>query len=146
MKKLLLALRLWLVCGGLAHAQPFGLSGQYQDLCCSGTMGNYSTGNAACQFPMQYGGRFIKMTIQNVSLSGGSCTTAPTLQATDGASTVGSTQLASASAQAVGTVTTVNYTPANTFAAGDIIGVEVSTTGGTRVAPIFVACLQVQSI
>ena len=146
-----------LFCGGLAHAQ-FRLTPSFQQLKCgTATYGNnaaatgtqtFTAAQSICAFTMPYGGRLYQMTISNNSLNGGSCTTAPTFEAYIGGSVQAPTQTASASAQALGTVTTVTYstaaTPSPAFTAGQIVGVEISTVGGTCVLPEFSVSLSVQ--
>lgn len=131
----------------MAYAQPFGQPGGYLVLSCEGPFGAASTGQALCQWPMQYGGRVIKLTAQLVSLMGGSCTTAPTIELTDNASVIAPTQALSNTAQALNTVTTVTYNnPPATFAAGDLLGVEASTGGGTCASPTtYMISVQVQT-
>lgn len=143
MKRTLLAVVVWLGLGGAALAQPYGISSIPYLLCSSAAYGNVAASTQSSQFPMLYGGKFLKMTIQNAG--GGSCTTAPTFQAVDGTNAIGSAQAASTTAQAVGTVTTVTFNPGSTFAAGDVIGVQQTGTPGTCTTAIFTVCLQVLS-
>jgi hypothetical protein len=115
MKRLLFALVCcWPLCGGLAHAQ-YGLTPTFLQLNCgTATYGNNASNTGAqtftaaqsiCAFTMPYAGRLYQMTVSNNSLNGGSCTTAPTFEAYIGASVQTPTQIASTTAQGLGTVT-----------------------------------------
>jgi hypothetical protein len=149
--RLLFVIVCWLVCGGLAHAQ-YGLTPSFQQLFCgTNTYGNVTPFTAAqsiCAFTMPFGGRLYQMTVSNNSLNGGSCTTAPTFEAYIGASVQTPTQVASTTAQGLGTVTTLSYAatsnPSPAFTAGQVVGVEISTVGATCVLPMFSVSLTVQ--
>lgn len=98
------------------------------------TSGNFPTGSILMQATAQKPGHFVTLTSTNLSLNGGSCSTAPTFNVFDG-STNGTAKIASASAQAQGTATTQAETLP--FLAGDTIGLFVSTQGATCLAPTF---------
>jgi hypothetical protein len=60
---------------------------------------------------------------------GGSCTTAPTFNVFDGTSNTGTAKIATSTTQTKGTAT--NQTQTLTYAAGDLIGIYISTAGAT---------------
>jgi hypothetical protein len=73
-------------------------------------------------------GHFTALDCNNVNLQGGTCTTAPTVNVYDGATNIGTALTCSPTAQATrGTTTSNAQTLA--FAAGDIIGIYISTAG-----------------
>lgn len=105
----------------------------------SGAYGNNTnmpTGSVILAVKAAAAGHFVSLTINTQSLNAGSCTTAPTFNIYDGASNTGTAQIASAAAQGT-RGTTTNVAQTQTFAAGDIIGIYVSTAGGTCLAPTF---------
>jgi hypothetical protein len=75
----------------------------------------------------KFAGHFTNLQVQT-SL-GGTCTTLPQFNVFDTASNTGTAVTASASTQAFGTASTQAQTL--TFAAGDQIGIYVSSAGGT---------------
>lgn len=105
----------------------------------SNTFGNntpYPTASVIATHKATNAGHFTQLNCVNETLNAGSCTTAPTVNVFDGASNVGTPLLCSTTVQTKGTQSTAVQT--QTFAAGDIIGIYVSTAGGTCLAPIFV--------
>lgn len=60
---------------------------------------------------------------------GGTCTTAPTFNVFDGTSNTGTAKISTSTTQTKGTST--NQTQTRTFAAGDLIGIYISTAGAT---------------
>ena len=67
--------------------------------------------------------------LQVVTALGGTCSTLPVFNVFDGTTNTGSTVTASASTQTKGTGSSTAQT--QTFAAGDVIGIYISTAGGT---------------
>lgn len=78
--------------------------------------------------------------IQVVTTLGGTCSTPPQFNVFDGTSNVGSTVTASASTQTKGTGTSTAQT--QTFASGDLIGIYISTAGGTCTTDQFIVSAQ----
>jgi hypothetical protein len=78
--------------------------------------------------------------IQVVTALGGTCTTLPQFNVFDGASNTGSAVTANAATQTKGTGNSTAQTL--TFAAGDVIGIFISTAGGTCVANDFIVSAQ----
>lgn len=102
------------------------------------TFGNntiYATGVPIMQVVAGSAGHFTQLASTNITLNAGSCTTAPTFNVFDGATNLGTAKIASATVQAKGTATTQAET--QTFAAGDVIGIIVSTAGSVCLLPIF---------
>lgn len=97
---------------------------------------NFPSGNIVVQAVATNAGHFTQMTSNNQSLNGGSCSTAPTFNVFDGGSNTGTAKIASAAAQ-VTRGTTTQQAETLTFAAGDVIGIYVSTQGATCLAPTF---------
>jgi hypothetical protein len=83
-------------------------------------------------------GHFTSITV--TTLLGGTCTTVPQFNVFDGASNTGTAVSASASTQTKGTGTTQAET--QTFAAGDHIGIYISTAGATCIADDFAVSAQ----
>lgn len=102
------------------------------------TFGNntpFPTGVPIYQTVATNAGHFTQLTSTNITLNAGSCSTAPTFNVFDGASNLGTAKIASATVQAKNATTQQAETL--TFAAGDVIGIIVSTAGATCLAPIF---------
>jgi hypothetical protein len=78
--------------------------------------------------------------LQVVTALGGTCTTAPIFNVFDGTSNTGSTVTASSSTQTKGTGTSTAQT--QTFAAGDVVGIYISTAGGTCTTDQFTVTAQ----
>jgi hypothetical protein len=78
--------------------------------------------------------------IQVVTALGGTCTTLPQFNVFDGASNTGSAVTANAATQTKGTGNSTAQTL--TFASGDVIGIFISTAGGTCVANDFIVSAQ----
>jgi hypothetical protein len=78
--------------------------------------------------------------LQVVTSLGGTCTTPVQFNVFDGTSNTGSTVTASATTQTKGTGTSTAQT--QTFAAGDVIGIYISTAGATCVADQFTVTAQ----
>jgi hypothetical protein len=113
-----------------------------------GTQGSLSSGlgllgTLAVNAPLSstvaaYAGHFTNL--QVVTSLGGTCTTPPQFNVFDGTTNVGSTVTASATTQTKGTGTSTAQTLP--FAAGDSIGIYISTAGGTCVANNFIVTAQ----
>lgn len=95
----------------------------------------YPTNTVIASYKAANAGHFTSLNCVNNGLNGGSCTTAPTVNVFDGTSNTGTAITCSTTAQTKGNQTTQAQT--QTFAAGDIIGIYVSTQGGTCTAPLF---------
>jgi hypothetical protein len=78
--------------------------------------------------------------LQVVTSLGGTCTTVPIFNVFDGTSNVGSTVTAGSTTQTKGTGTSTAQTL--TFAAGDIIGIYISTAGATCTLDQFIVSAQ----
>jgi hypothetical protein len=78
--------------------------------------------------------------LQVVTSLGGTCTTVPIFNVFDGTSNVGSTVTAGSTTQTKGTGTSTAQTL--TFAAGDVIGIYISTAGATCTLDQFVVSAQ----
>lgn len=124
--------------GGSATAMTWGNS-ELALSAGSGAFGNntnFPTGTILLQYKALNAGHFTQLSCNNVTLAGGSCTTAPTVNIADNTSAGSATLLCSTTVQNTkGTTTTGAQTL--TFAAGDVISVYVSTQGATCTAPIF---------
>lgn len=97
---------------------------------------NFPTGSVVFATKTLNAGHVMSLTCNNQTLNAGSCTTAPTVNFYDGASNIGTPLLCSNAAQGT-RGTTTNSAQTQTFAAGDIIGLYISTQGGTCLAPTF---------
>ena len=114
----------------------------------TGTQGTISTGPAlfgssavntvVAQTIAAYAGHFTNL-VMTASL-GGTCTTAPTFNVFDGTSNVGTAKIATSTTQTKGTST--NQTQTLTFAAGDLIGIYISTAGATCTTDTWVVSAQ----
>ena len=103
----------------------------------SGVDGTISTGPAlfgssavntvVAQTIAAYAGHFTNLVM--TAALGGSCTTAPTFNVFDGTSNTGTSKISTATTQTKGTAT--SQTQTLTFAAGDLIGIYISTAGAT---------------
>jgi hypothetical protein len=105
----------------------------------SNTFGNntpYPTNTVIATHKAANAGHFTQLSCVNQTLNAGSCTAAPTVNVFDGTTNTGSTLTCSTTVQTKGTQSTTAQS--QTFAAGDIIGIYVSTQGATCTAPIFI--------
>jgi hypothetical protein len=89
--------------------------------------GSSAVNTVVAQTVAAYAGHFTNLVI--TSSLGGTCTTAPTFNVFDGTTNTGSAKLATATTQTKGTAT--SQTQTQTFAAGDLIGIYISTAGAT---------------
>ena len=78
--------------------------------------------------------------LQVVTSLGGTCSTPPQFNVFDGTSNTGSTVTAGSSTQTKGTGTSTAQT--QTFASGDVIGIYISTAGGTCTTDSFIVSAQ----
>jgi hypothetical protein len=104
----------------------------------TGLLGTLAINSVLASTVASYAGHFTNL--QVVTSLGGTCTTLPQFNVFDGTTNVGSTVTASATTQTKGTGTSTAQTL--TFAAGDVIGVYISTAGGTCVANNFIVTAQ----
>jgi hypothetical protein len=105
----------------------------------NGTFGSLAVTTVLASYTATNKGHFIQL--QSVNATGGACTTAPTVNVFDGTSNTGTAVTCSTSAQTKGVATT--QTETQTFAAGDVIGIYISTAGGTCSAPTFTISAEV---
>ena len=98
------------------------------------TFGSSAVNTVVAQTIAVAAGHFTNL-VETSSL-GGSCTTAPTFNVFDGTSNTGTAQLATSTTQTKGTAT--SHTQTLTFAAGDLIGIYISTAGATCTADTWV--------
>jgi fibronectin-binding autotransporter adhesin len=103
-----------------------------------GTWGSSAINTVLASTVANVAGHFTNL--QVVTALGGTCTTAPIFNVFDGTSNTGSTVTASASTQTKGTGTSTAQT--QTFAAGDIIGIYISTAGATCTTDQFIVSAQ----
>lgn len=103
-----------------------------------GLLGTLAVNTVLSSTVAAYAGHFTNL--QVVTAVGGTCTTLPQFNVFDGTSNVGSTVTANASTQTKGTGNSTAQTL--TFAAGDVIGIYISTAGGTCVANDFIVSAQ----
>jgi hypothetical protein len=103
-----------------------------------GLLGTLAVNTVLSSTVAAYAGHFTNL--QVVTALGGTCTTLPQFNVFDGTSNVGSTVTANASTQTKGTGNSTAQTL--TFAAGDVIGIYISTAGGTCVANDFIVSAQ----
>ena len=104
----------------------------------SGTFGNntnFPTNTVIATWKAASAGHFTQLNCVNSTLAAGSCTTAPTVNVFDGTTNTGTALTCSTTVQTKGNQSTQAQT--QTFAAGDIIGIYVSTAGATCTAPVF---------
>lgn len=85
-----------------------------------------------------YAGHFTN--IQVVASLGGTCTTLPQFNVFDGTTNVGTAVVATSTTQTKGTGTSQAQT--QTFAAGDIVGIYISTAGGSCTTDSFIVSAQ----
>lgn len=102
-----------------------------------GALGDYTTSTPVLWMTTASGaGHFNNLYCTVETLNGGSCSTAPTVNVFDAStSNTGTALTCSATAQSVGTISSQAQTL--TWKAGDVIGIYISTVGGTCVAPLF---------
>ena len=91
------------------------------------TFGGSAVNTVIAQTIAAQAGHFTNLVI--TSSLGGSCTTAPTFNVFDGTSSTGTAKLATSTTQTKGTAT--SQTQTLTFAAGDLIGIYISSAGAT---------------
>jgi lysophospholipase L1-like esterase len=89
--------------------------------------GSSAINTVVAQTIAAYAGHFTNLVI--TSSLGGACTTSPTFNVFDGTTNTGTAKLATSTTQTKGTTT--NQTQTLTFAAGDLIGIYISTAGAT---------------
>lgn len=97
---------------------------------------NFPTGNVIWTTKTTLAGHFTQLTCNTQSLNAGSCTTAPIVNVFD-KTTGGAAPLACVNTVQNTLGTTTSGAQTLTFAAGDVIGLYVSTQGGTCLAPTF---------
>jgi hypothetical protein len=104
-----------------------------------GTLGNSAINTVIASTVANVAGHFTNLQVVT-ALGGGTCTTSPQFNVFDGTSNTGSTVTAGTSTQTKGTGTSTAQT--QTFAAGDIIGIYISTAGGTCTTEQFIVTAQ----
>jgi hypothetical protein len=103
-----------------------------------GTWGNSAINTVLASTVANVAGHFTNL--QVVTALFGTCTTAPIFNVFDGTTNTGSTVTATGSTQTKGTGTSTAQTL--TFAAGDIIGIYISSAGGTCTADLYTVTAQ----
>jgi hypothetical protein len=103
-----------------------------------GTWGNSAINTVLASTVANVAGHFTNL--QVVTALFGTCTTAPIFNVFDGTTNTGSTVTAAGSTQTKGTGTSTAQTL--TFAAGDIIGIYISSAGGTCTADQYTVTAQ----
>jgi hypothetical protein len=103
-----------------------------------GLLGTLAVNSVLASTVAAYAGHFTNL--QVVTELGGTCTTPPVFNVFDGTTNVGSTVTAGTTTQTKGTGTSTAQT--QTFAAGDVIGVFISTAGATCVANQYIVTAQ----
>jgi hypothetical protein len=103
-----------------------------------GTWGNSAINTVLASTVANVAGHFTNL--QVVTALFGTCTTAPIFNVFDGTTNTGSTVTAAGSTQTKGTGTSTAQTL--TFAAGDIIGIYISSAGGTCTADLYTVTAQ----
>jgi hypothetical protein len=98
----------------------------------SGLLGTAAVNAVLAETVAPIAGHFTSITVS--TQLGGTCTTVPQFNVFDGTSNTGTAVSASASTQTKGNGTT--QTETQTFAAGDHIGIYISTAGATCVANV----------
>ena len=98
----------------------------------SGLLGTSAVNAVLAETVAPIAGHFTSITVS--TQLGGTCTTVPQFNVFDGTSNTGTAVSASASTQTKGNGTT--QTETQTFAAGDHIGIYISTAGATCVANV----------
>jgi hypothetical protein len=98
----------------------------------SGLLGTAAVSSVLAETVAPIAGHFTSITVS--TQLGGTCTTVPQFNVFDGTSNTGTAVSASASTQTKGNGTT--QTETQTFAAGDHIGIYISTAGATCVANV----------
>jgi hypothetical protein len=93
-----------------------------------GTFGSLAVNTVIAQGIAAYAGHFTNL-VATSAVGGGTCTTAPTFNVFDGTSNTGTAKLSTTTTQTKGTATSQAQTL--TFAAGDLIGIYISTAGAT---------------
>jgi len=91
------------------------------------TFGSSAVNTVVATTIATYAGHFTNLSV--TSSLGGSCTTKPVFNVFDGTSNTGTTLTATSTTQTKGNTT--SQTQTLTFAAGDVIGVYISTAGAT---------------
>jgi hypothetical protein len=104
----------------------------------TGLLGTLAVNAVLASTVAAYAGHFTNL--QVVTSLGGTCTTVPIFNVFDGTTNVGSTVTASATTQTKGTGTSTAQT--QTFAAGDVIGIFISTAGATCTTDQFIVTAQ----
>jgi hypothetical protein len=104
-----------------------------------GLLGTLAINTVLASTVANVAGHFTNLQVVT-SLGGGTCSTVPIFNVFDGTSNTGSTVTASASTQTKGTGTSTAQTL--TFAAGDIIGIYISTAGATCTTDQFIVSAQ----
>jgi hypothetical protein len=104
-----------------------------------GTWGNSAINTVLASTVANVAGHFTNLQVVT-ALGGGTCTTSPQFNVFDGTTNTGSTVTAGTSTQTKGTGTSTAQT--QTFAAGDIIGIYISTAGGTCTTEQFTVTAQ----
>jgi hypothetical protein len=100
--------------------------------------GSSAINTVVAQTIAAYAGHFTNLAI--TSSLGGTCTTAPTFNVFDQTSNVGTAQIATATTQTKGNTT--SQTQTLTFAAGDAIGIYISTAGSVCTTDTWVVSAQ----